>query len=201
MHCRVKAELILDPLTRERLSKLISGLLRHFPHAIGLRVDKEGFVSLEELVEKIRERWTRSDYSWLTVEHVVALAMLDPKGRFEIVGPRIRARYGHSYPVKVRYEEDKRVRILYHGTSLDRLPSIMARGILPMKRIKVHLTPCLEEAYRRASVWSKPVVLVVDARKLREMGFRVYRASHAVYLADMVPPTCIAAIIPVRRKA
>ena len=51
-HCGVKCTLILDPTRRLKLSKLLSGLLRHFPEVIGLELDKNGFTkqTIDELV-------------------------------------------------------------------------------------------------------------------------------------------------------
>jgi len=187
------------------LSKLLSGILRHFPHAIGLKVDEHGFVDLDELVHAIKTKWrARYLYSWLRKEHIIALAQLDPKGRFEIVGNRIRARYGHSIKVKIEYVEAKNVEVLYHGTALENLSSILQHGIKPMRRLWVHLTSNPEDAYRNALRKSKsPVVLVIDAKLLNKLGHRVYKAGKNVYVTDYVPPSCIIRVVknPFRLKS
>ncbi len=194
VHCGVPAELLLDPGRRTRLSRLMSGLLRHFPGEAGLVLDGEGFVELEELYRAIRYRWRRGDYSWVRREHLEAVAALDPKGRFEVRGGRIRAVYGHSVDVEPRYERVILDGVLYHGTSRNRLPGIMEKGLLPMKRRYVHLTSSLEEAWRRAKSRGRPVVLVVDAARLsREVG--LYRAGRLVYLARRVPPGFIVRVL------
>lgn len=193
-HCGREAEVFLDGATRERLSKLMSGLLRHFPHTVGLRVDDEGFVGLDDLLDAIKYRWSRSNYSWVTMEHILAVASLDPKGRFEVRGGRIRARYGHSIRVSPRYERVFFEGDLFHGTSVERLGSILREGLRPMRRRYVHLTSSIEDAWRRASLSKKPVVLVIDGGGLsRDVG--VYKASSIVYLAKHVPPRYIKKII------
>jgi putative RNA 2'-phosphotransferase len=186
-HCGVPAELLLDGRSRERLSKLMSGLLRHFPEAGGLRLDPQGFVGIEELAEALR----RLGHQWVGEEHVRAVAELDPKGRFEVAGSAIRARYGHSIPVRIRYEVEYPAQPLYHGTSRSRLDSILSVGLLPMKRLYVHLTTSLEDALERARRFPDPVVLAVDPLCLKKRGLRVFKGGKNVYLVRRVPPDCL----------
>ena len=185
--------MLLDPYRRLRLSKLMSALLRHVPQEAGLILGEEGWVSLGELARAIRERWrNREAYSWVTEEHVIAVGMLDPKGRFEVRDGRIRARYGHSVDVRISYPVDREVEVLFHGTVREKLGSIRSQGLVPMRRLYVHLSPSVEAACEAASRRRGiPVCLVVDASCLRKKGLEVYRASETVYLARHVPPECI----------
>ncbi len=194
-HCGSKAQLILRGRERLRLSKLMTFLLRHSPESAGLSMDAEGWVSIEELVRGIRERWVRKElYSWVGEEHVVAVATLDPKGRFEVKGGRIRARYGHSRELQVslNYVEDRSVRTLYHGTTSGNVKSILREGIKPMRRKYVHLTVDPSVACETASRHGPgPTYLVIDAECLREAGIKVLKASELIRLAERVPPECI----------
>ena len=100
--------MLMSGQQRIKLSKLISGPLRHFSHEAGLLPDKEGWVHIKDLVGGIKEKWrNKESYAWATEEHIKAVALLDPKGRFQIKGKKIRAVYGHSYPVEVKYDEDQ----------------------------------------------------------------------------------------------
>ena len=195
--CRgVKPVLLLEPGRRLRLSKLMSALLRHIPWEAGLVLDEEGWVGIDELVKAIREKWrNREAYRWVTREMVIAVALLDPKGRFEIRGDRIRASYGHSLGVKLGLKPLPPGSIpskLYHGTVEDRLASIMAEGLKPMKRIAVHLTTRLEDAVETGARHGRRVVVLrVDPKCLSEKGVPVYRAGKTVYLAPYVPPECL----------
>jgi len=186
-HCGVPAELLLDGHRRERLSKLMSGLLRHFPEAGSLKLDPQGFAEIGGLVEALR----RLGYQWVREEHVRAVAALDPKGRFEVIGSAIRARYGHSVPVRIRCEEEYPAQPLYHGTSRSRLGRILSEGLLPMRRLYVHLTASLEDALERARRFPDPVVLAVDPLCLKERGLRVFKGGKTVYLVRWVPPECL----------
>jgi len=194
VHCNAKAKLMMSSEQRVKLSKLVSGILRHFPESFGVHLDREGFVEIEELIKAIKR--SRRSYSWLTREHVIALVLLDPKGRFELLNNRIRARYGHSVKAEIKYEEDRSVKILYHGTTERRARSILKTGIKPMKRKKVHLTSSLEEAWQNAKRWKeRPAVIVVDADALREKEIKVLKAGKYVYVVDIVPPQCIKDVI------
>jgi len=191
VHCGAPTIMLMGAAERVRLSKLVSGALRHFPHALGLELDAEGFVSVGRLVEAIR---SRGGYEWVTEEHVVALAQLDPKGRFELRDGRIRARYGHSVRVSIGYPEEYPSSPLYHGTSKTNLPSIFKLGLLPGRRLFVHLSASFEDAAARARIHRDPVVLVVDPARLRGRS-KLYRASERVYLSPRVPPDCIVGVV------
>jgi len=89
-----------------------------------LKIDREGWADLEELVESVKTRWRNKHlYQWPTAEHVLAVAALDPKGRFEVRNGRIRARYGHSRSlnIAISYGLDRESTTLYHGTSASNL--------------------------------------------------------------------------------
>ena len=193
-HCGRPAKLLMSGEQRLRLSKLVSFLLRHGPWEACLEPDEEGWVGVDELVEGIRRCWrNREAYQWVTREHILALAALDPKGRFEVKDGRIRARYGHSIPVVYRLEPERNPPPrLYHGTVRRSLPSILEKGLLPMKRRMVHMTISIRDAYETGRRHGPDVVILeVDTRCLAEKGIPVYRASRTVYMAPRVPPECI----------
>ncbi len=193
VHCGKPAMLLLDAQRRVMLSKLMSGLLRHFPWEAKISLDNEGWAKIDDLVRGIRYYWrNKEQYQWVTREHVVAVALLDPKGRFEVRGDSIRARYGHSVSVRIEYEEEVKRGILYHGTRRDNIPSIMREGLKPMKRLWVHLSPTISDAYevgRRHG--GETIVLKISVECLRRKGHKVYRAGRNVYVTDYVPPECI----------
>jgi len=191
-HCGRETVLLLPANLRLKLSKLISGILRHFPEQYGVKLDSGGYARIDDLVEGIR----RKGYSWLTAEHVIAIVMLDPKGRFELKDGLIRARYGHSVKVKLEFDEEVHEGVLYHGTTVEALKGIRRKGILPMKRLMVHLSGSFEAAKINAlRKKGRHVVLEIDVKKLVRLGHKVYRASRDVYVTDYVPPSCIRRII------
>jgi len=168
-----------------KVSKFVSFLLRHDP--MGLVMDEEGFVDLGELVSKVKERFPGVDLGFLR-----RLVEEGERKRFEIVGDRIRALYGHSFPVYLRLEEDRGVKWLYHGTTSEAAEVILEKGLQPMKRMWVHLSRTIHIANqvgkRRTS---SPMILAVDCVEARKAGLKFYKASDQVYLCKSVPAKCI----------
>jgi putative RNA 2'-phosphotransferase len=146
-------------------------------------MDGEGFVDLDALVSKVKESFPSVDEGFLR-----RLVEESERKRFEIVGNRIRALYGHSVPVYLRLEEDTRVEYLFHGTTAEAAKEILEKGLKPMKRMWVHLSPTIDIATqvgkRRAS---NPVILVVNCNEARKAGLKFYKASDQVYLCKSVP--------------
>ncbi|NPB02225.1 MAG: RNA 2'-phosphotransferase [Methanopyri archaeon] len=206
--CGAPTEVFLDGRRRLALSRLLAGILRHFPEEVGVELDEEGFTDCDvhELAERIKTRWkNREYYRWLTGEHIVAVAETCPKGRFEIdERGRIRARYGHSRRLHVRptLPEAEDVDELYHGTARENLERILREGIRPMGRKYVHLTDDVSEAVATARRHSDdPVVLVVDVSCLRRHGLVPRKAGKTVYVVPgRVPPECISRVIKHPRR-
>jgi len=194
--CEEEAEPLIDASRRTALSKLMSYILRHSPKDACIELENGGWVRIEDLVKGIRECWRNKElYQWVTPEHIVAIAVLDPKGRFEIRNGKIRAVYGHSKSISTdklpTYHEDRSVKTLYHGTASHLLQPILREGIRPKRRHYVHLTTEPSIAAETGSRRGAPVVLEVDADCLRSRGFKVLRASNVIYLVKYVPPDCI----------
>ncbi|ASJ07802.1 RNA 2'-phosphotransferase [Thermococcus siculi] len=172
---------------RTRVSKLMAYILRHAPEEFGLKPDVEGFVPLRKLVDALR-----TVYPDVTEEFVRRIVENDPKGRYEIRRDKIRARYGHSYPVSLNHEEDTESRFLYHGTPRRNLPSTLKEGLKPMKRQFVHLSTSRTEALETGRRHGRDVVLlIIDTDCLRRKDLKVYRAGKNVRIVERVPPECI----------
>ena len=175
---------------RVKVSKFVSYLLRHDPQ--GLAMDDQGFVDLDELVSKAKRSFPSVDGQFLR-----RMVEESERKRFEIVGNRIRALYGHSFPVYLRFEEDGGVEWLYHGTTSEAAGEILEKGLQPMKRLWVHLSPteeiAVEVGRRRAG---SPVILVVDTSEARKAGLKFYKASDQVYLCKFVPARYIRGLRP-----
>lgn len=164
-----------------RVSKYMSYLLRHNPE--NLRMNHEGFVQLDELLSKVRVRYPAADKRLL-----LSIVHGSDKKRFEIVGGKIRALYGHTIDVDVNLREDEQVAVLYHGTTPKAAREIMKTDLNPMHRKWVHLSPTKEIAFevgkRRAKM---PTILELDVVRARDSGIRFYKATNKVYLCEHVP--------------
>ncbi len=177
--------------SRTKVSKLMAYILRHSPEEFGLKPDARGFVPLDELVKALR-----TVYPDVTEEFVREIVEKDSKGRYEIRDGKIRACYGHSFPVSLDHEEDTESRILYHGTPRRNLESIMREGLKPMKRQFVHLSTSRSEAIETGRRHGKDVVLlIIDADCLRKKGLKIYKAGKNVRIVERVPPECITLVV------
>lgn len=158
-----------------KVSKYMSYLLRHNPE--NLKMDDHGFVFLDELLEKLDERFQ------IDKEFIFEIVEKSQRIRFEIVEDKIRALYGHTIPVELELEEDKISKVFYHGTTPSAASRILKVGLRSMKRRWVHLSPTEEIATEVGLRRTKdPVVLKINAEAARKEGLRFYKATEKVYL-------------------
>lgn len=167
-----------------RVSKYMSFLLRHDPK--GLEVSEEGFVKLSDLLKVLRERFPLID-----TPYIRQIVREDSRGRYEIAGDRIRARYGHSMEVKPVFPLAQ-VERLYHGTTEEAAGEILLQGMKPMERQRVHLSVSVQEATevgRRRT--PQPVILEIDAEQATKEGIVIEKANEKVFVTDNIPPEFI----------
>lgn len=183
--CASPGDELLSDERRTRLSKFLSGALRHFPSDVGIEVDREGWAELGALVQAATRK-----YGWAHARHVRVVLARDPRGRFEIEGDRVRATYGHSIPVEIeRNETHVLPERLYHGTPPANLEAIRAEGLVPMGRQQVHLSPDVETAREVAlRHGDEAAILEVEVDRLVEEGIKVQRRAETVYTCEKVPP-------------
>lgn len=182
--CGVEGDRVLEDHRRRRLSKFLSGALRHFPDDAGLSLDDRGWAEYGAVVDAATAK-----YDWAAPEHVDAVVATDPKGRFERRGSRIRAAYGHSVDVELEPTESSVPDRLYHGTAPRALDTILDEGLKPMSRQSVHLSATVEDARsvgRRHA--DDPVLLVVDVDAMKRDGFEIDRRGEETFTVDRVPP-------------
>ena len=111
------------------------------------------------------------------------------RARFEIRGNRVRALYGHTIPVRLKLEEDRNIKSIYHGTTVGAASKILKEGLKPMRRKWVHLSLTVDIAKEVGMRRTKnPVVLEIDAETAMRDGIRFYRATDKVYICGPIPP-------------
>lgn len=172
------------------LSKAMSKALRHQPGRIGITLAPDGSVALSELIDALNRRggWPRE----LTEADIMQVVEHGTKQRFAVEDGRIRARYGHSVPVAIDYEEATPPSVLYHGTAFSNAESILKDGLLPMGRQVVHLSTDIETARQvGARHGGRTIILRVDTARAVEEGVAFYRGNDSTWLADRVPPDCL----------
>ncbi|MCD1296129.1 RNA 2'-phosphotransferase [Methanocella sp. CWC-04] len=176
---------VLSGYKAEKLGKIISGALRHFPGELGLKMDSNGWVELDEL-----EKIIQNKYSWASIDHIDAMFSTDEKGRYERKGNKVRARYGHSINIDLDYPEVDS-EMLFYGTSEEEADRILEIGLKPVNQHYVHLSKTIEEAVKVACIRTEhPVIISLDAKKARENGIKILDAG-PVCLAGPIPPEYI----------
>ena len=155
--------------------KHLSFLLRHDK---AYRFDEHGWREISDLI-------TNHGYTMDELKEIVAT---NNKQRYEFSEDmtRIRARQGHSIHVDVELEETLPPDILYHGTGEQFLASIMDQGINKGNRLYVHLSATGETAVNVGRRHGKPIVLVVDTKRMAEDGHKFYLSRNGVWLTDFV---------------
>ena len=187
--CGATGTEILDSATRTRISKFLSGALRHFPDDAGLDLDAAGWTAIDSVVDRVGDKYG------VDREAVIGIIRTDPKGRFEVDRDRVRAAYGHSVAVDLDAGGTPVPDTLYHGTSPDALDSITREGLKPMSRQSVHLSDSVADAEAVGSRHAAdPVILKIDAGAMRADDHTITKRGRAVYTTDRVPPEYIAQI-------
>jgi putative RNA 2'-phosphotransferase len=173
-----------DGLLKE-ISKFLSYVLRHAPQSIGLSLDANGWASVDDLLARAPAGGQSFDRA--TLERVVAGS---DKKRFTLSedGSRIRAAQGHSVEVDLAIAPMIPPAMLFHGTATRHMEAILAEGLKPGRRKKVHLSLDEETAAKVGQRHGKPVVLRVDAAGMHAHGLPFWRAENGVWLTDHVPP-------------
>ncbi|WP_030576117.1 RNA 2'-phosphotransferase [Streptomyces anulatus] len=173
----------MDERRTVKVSKYLSKHLRHQPERIGLTLDENGWVAVEELLHAAARHGF--PLSRAELDQVVAA---NDKRRFTVEGDRIRADQGHTVAVDLDLPPAEPPAYLYHGTVARVMDAIRAEGLRPMARHHVHLSPDRETATRVGARRGRPLVLTVDAGAMHRAG-HVFRVSaNGVWLADAVPP-------------
>ena len=166
----------------------MSRILRHDPGSIGIALDENGWADTNALISGMNKAKRK-----VTLEDLKVVVDNNNKQRFKFNDDysKIRANQGHSVQVDVEMKEVEPPDSLYHGTATRFLDSIKANGLLPQKRLHVHLSSDKETAINVGQRHGKPIVLSINAAKMYEDGFVFYLSENGVWLTSAVPPSYI----------
>ena len=169
----------------DQLSKFLSFVLRHKPDTIGLKLDNEGWAPIDTLIAKSAAAGTSFNR-----EDLRRVVETSDKKRFSVSEDRqhIRAAQGHSVTVELGLLPQEPPSLLYHGTTIRFLRSILLEGLKPQTRQQVHLSVDEATAYRVGQRHGKPVIFEVEALSMHAEGFMFFLADNGVWLTNQVPP-------------
>jgi putative RNA 2'-phosphotransferase len=167
-----------------KTSKYLSRHLRHDPGRLGLTLEPGGWVHIDALLAACR---TQSFA--LAIADLPQVVERNDKRRFSFdeTGTRIRANQGHSVEVDLELEPANPPAVLFHGTGLRHLDSILRAGLTRAGRHHVHLSTDTATATRVGARHGRPVVLEVAAARMRQDGFSFYVTANGVWLTKAVP--------------
>ena len=149
-----------------KLSKFLSLIIRHKSETIGITLDKNGWVDINELIEKIK----LSD-RYIDMKILERIVREDDKNRysFDEKKEKIRASQGHSIEVELNLKEMTPPNILYHGTATRFLESIREKGIIKGNRQYVHLSKDIETARNVGRRHGEVIILPIDIEGLKKL--------------------------------
>ncbi|MGJ8696306.1 MAG: RNA 2'-phosphotransferase [Verrucomicrobiaceae bacterium] len=168
-----------------KVSRVLSLVLRHDPGSIGLALNEQGWAEVDELLVCLKRSGKAVDLEMLKK---VVTNSSQQRFSFSEDGKLIRANEGHSFNIDLELEEKNPPENLYHGTA-DRFMEFIERGgLLKMKRDFVHLTSDPKIAHEAGGRQGVPVILEIGTKVMLDHGFRFYQAKNGVWLTDSVPP-------------
>jgi putative RNA 2'-phosphotransferase len=164
-------------------SKFLSLLLRHKPKEYGISLDSFGWCDVQELLSVVK----------LSMLELLFIVENNDKKRFEMSddGKYIRACQGHSICVDLCLEEVIPDYKLYHGTSEDRLLSILETGINKGNRHHVHLSTDYKTSNIVGMRKGSPIILEIDVKGMTDAGYKFYVSKNGVYLTEFIPAVFI----------
>lgn len=167
-----------------KLGKFLSLILRHKPETIGITLDKNGWIDVKELIEKIK---LSGRYIDMEILERIVRENNKKRYRFSDDKSKIRASQGHTIEVELNLREIIPQEILYHGTAIRFLESIREKGIIKGKRQYVHLSKDIETARSVGKRHGEVVILPVDIDGLKKIRHKFYLSENNVWLTDDIP--------------
>ena len=183
--CNEKGKFLMNDGELNSLGRIIAGVPRHFPEKLGVMIDGHGWVDITEFVESIGV--SRSGFHWLRNHHIEAIALTDPKGRYQIDGGMVRATYGHTIDVNLDDLPLADLDEFYYPVTEEEIDIILEGGLNPIDRKNVHLSGSIEKAIEAGRVRTdEPLLLKIDGKKAKKDGIKIYHAGKDVYITDSI---------------
>jgi 2'-phosphotransferase len=176
-----------------RLSKKLSYLLRHGAVKEGLKIDENGWVSINDLLNHP----SMSNFC-STLNDIREIVQTDEKQRYSLMTNAhgqtfIKANQGHSINVvtdagmrELSLSDVKNYPDVVHGTMMNHLKSILNQGLSKMKRNHIHFAIGLpnDQQVISGARQSSNVFIFVDMKKAMDDGIKFYLSENKVILTS-----------------
>ena len=165
-------------------SKFLSLILRHKPETVKIKLDKNGWVAVDELLAKLKQHNRE-----MSMKDLTDVVKFNDKKRFEFSedGLRIRASQGHSVKVDLQLKAERPPMKLYHGTINKNVDTIMEKGLNKMNRHAVHLSDDLPTATKVGNRRGEAVILEINSGAMYADKHKFFLSKNGVWLVDEVP--------------
>jgi putative RNA 2'-phosphotransferase len=178
----------MNSKTLEKISRVLSLVLRHEPAKVGVNLDEAGWADVRELITCLNRHGYNVDRGKL---EIVVETNSKKRFAFNADKSRIRANQGHSIPVDLQLEAVKPPEFLWHGTVGKFISSIRTSGLQKQQRLHVHLSADTETAAIVGNRRGSALLLKIHAARMHADGQVFYRSANGVWLTDHVPPVYI----------
>lgn len=165
-----------------RISKRLSKALRHNPASLGITLDANGWVDVDDVLAGFGSRGRT-----VTRDQLAMVVAANDKKRFTVENGRIRANQGHTVEVDLGLDPTEPPELLFHGTARSSVESILATGIDRGGRHHVHLSLDTDTAHKVGARHGRPIVLTVLAGRMHAAGGDFFVSANGVWLVDHVP--------------
>jgi len=167
------------------LNRLLNYILGNKPDEFGLVPDKEGYISLKELLKAINEEL---DMAYVRESHIREVLLHNRDGFFEITEKKIRSIKRNFPPVDKDQDRVHPPKTLYKGIKRKTYPFILKSGLLPGSKEHIVMTKDKDLAIRTAHrLDQKPIILEIKAGVAAENGIPFFLFGDSIYLADKIP--------------
>jgi putative RNA 2'-phosphotransferase len=172
-----------------RLSRALSHTLRQVSRQPGNRIDDQGWIGIDDLLEALREEKAWRNIKRSDLEEMVAKS---GKLRFEIRDGHIRSVVGTNAGGKAGKVAARPPSILYHWADQAAAGRIKVQGLVSEAQQYIHLSTTTEDALEEGQpLGERMIMLKIDAARASDSGIRFYTEGNRTWLAEEVPPEFI----------
>jgi len=183
----------MDAKNKVSLSKLMAKILRHKAKKLGIEMDSEGYIFIDDLLQLACFKQLRP-----TKDDIHEAVANSDKQRFALTadGLKVRANQGHSIAGVIDEQSllekltAERVAeltsgtgLVYHGTYRKNIDIIIAEGLCRMARTHIHFATAYDGSAISGMRRNCEVVVAVDVVKaMEEGGLFFFRSDNGVIL-------------------
>lgn len=177
---------------RDNLTKYLSLILRHKPSAAKIHLNEYGWAKVPELITGMNKN---NKFFHISLPELEEIVKSNTGFEFNEDKSLVRAKGGHSFPIKLNFEEieDKVQDILFYTEG--KFENIEKYGISSRTESYIFLSKTYKEAFKK---YAKEIILL-DSKKMFEDGIKFYKKDSYIVTnnisADNVKKYCISKII------